>query len=789
MNNRAILTPSSAVPCTSVAEILFISSYPPRVCGIATYTQDLIKALHEKFTSSFKVRVCALESEGEHHDYGGEVDFVLNTDDANDFIELAQTINQDPLIKMVLVQHEFGLFDKRFYLEHFLKLVDKPIILVYHTVLPNPSEELKVNVQTMSHFSEMVIVMTHTSADILVQAYDLSRDHIKVIPHGTHLVPHLDKQELKEKYQMAGRQTLATFGLLSSGKSIETTLDSLPEILKSHPDVLFLIIGKTHPAVVKSEGEAYRHLLEEKVRTLGLQHHVQFVNHYLALPDLLEYLQLTDIYLFTSSNPHQAVSGTFAYALSCGCPIISTPIPHAREVLKNGEGLIVEFQNPKLLSAAVLNLFSDEKKLDKIRSKGIHRMAPTAWENAAIAHALVFESVGRGKLNMHYKLPPINLAHLKKMTTSMGIVQFAVINTPDLDSGYTLDDNARALVAVCQHYELTRDPEDLNLIRTYLEFIVFCWQKSGSFLNYMDQDHHFTSQNNETNLADSNGRAVWALGYLISLRGILPEPLVSMAEKTMDEVMPSLLAIHSTRAMAFCIKGLYYRSCTHLAPADVFILTELSNRLVQMYRHESTPEWSWFESYLTYGNSILPEALLCAWLVTGNPEYRAIAKSSFDFLLGKIFTPNRIRVISNQGWHHKGEEDRLVAKGGEQPIDVAYTILALRKFYLAFQDESYEVKSKLALDWFLGNNHLQQIIYNPCTGGCYDGLEETYINLNQGAESTVSYLMARLTLEKEVQRNRIDTAPHAVNHAFRYHQHLLFLGHLRFRRESNPECM
>jgi hypothetical protein len=267
-------------------------------------------------------------------------------------------------------------------------------------------------------------------------------------------------------------------------------------------------------------------------------------------------------------------------------------------------------------------------------------------------------------------------------------------------------------------------------------------------LNYVSEDGTFTEQNYETNLADSNGRAVWALEYLVSIGDLLPQLLVIDAEAIIECAITNALKIHSTRAMAFIIKGLYYRNLKNKLVQDMLLITRLANRLVQMYRHETDGNWRWFESYLTYGNSILPEAMLCAWLATGEPVYKEVAKSSFDFLLSRIFTEKNIKVISNKGWLHKGEEENRVSIGGEQPIDIAYTILALSKFYAVFRCHSYKNKIEIAFSWFLGNNHLHQIIYNPCTGGCYDGLEENYINLNQGAESTVSYLMARLTVEK-----------------------------------------
>jgi hypothetical protein len=282
-------------------------------------------------------------------------------------------------------------------------------------------------------------------------------------------------------------------------------------------------------------------------------------------------------------------------------------------------------------------------------------------------------------------------------------------------------------------------------------------------LNYVDEERNFTAQNSQTNLEDSNGRTIWALGYLTSLSHLLPKEFVDDADLTLQRALFNTHKIHSSRAMAFTIKGLYYADRKNLIPQNNALIKTLADRLVQMYRHEANQEWDWFESYLTYGNSILPEALLCAWLSTDDLVYKKIAKSSFDFLLSKIFNEHSISVISNKGWLYKENVLAPTAIGGEQPIDVAYTILALSKFYTAFKNTEYSQKIETAFSWFLGNNHLQQIIYNPCTGGCYDGLEEDYINLNQGAESTVSYLMARLTVAQLAERKQ--TMPIPIKHS------------------------
>ena len=727
-------------------EILFITSYPPRVCGIATYSQDLIKALNNKFSKSLSIKVCALESGDINYQYPGEVKYILKTSLAGGYEKLAFKINRDGNIKIVLIQHEFGFFNLQEQAFHqFLKYLTKPVMIVFHTVLPHPDKQLILKINNLAAFCESIIVMTRNSAGILVDEYKIPESKITVIAHGTHLVPHLSKELLKKKYGLNGRKVLTTFGLLSSGKSIETTLDALPAIIKTNPDVVFLIIGKTHPEVVKKEGEIYREKLESFVTLNKLSYHVIFVNDFLPLPELLEYLQLTDIYVFTTNDPNQAVSGTFVYAMSCACPIISTPIPHAMEVLTRDLGIIFDFRNSQQLAEGVIRLLNDEPLRKNISSNTLQKVVSTVWENSAVAHAILFEKISGNKITIGYNLPVINLSHLRQMTTETGIIQFSKINQPDISSGYTLDDNARALIVMCMHFKLTSDELSLFYIRKYLSFIKLCQQPEGDFLNYVDENNKFTDLNKTVNLDDANGRALWALGYLVTAEGLLPGEIISDAVEMIKKIIPHVESMHSTRSMAFSLKGLYHFNSSIESPDYTSLIITLANRLVQMYRHESAEKWEWFEGYLTYANSILPEVMLYAWLVTGDTKYKDIARTSLDFLLSQTFNENGIEVISNKNWSIRGQK---AGRFGEQPIDVAYTTMTLSKFYDVFMNEDYRLKMETAFNWFLGNNRLNQIIYNPCTGGCYDGLEETHVNLNQGAESTVSFLMARLTMEK-----------------------------------------
>lgn len=743
----------------SLPEILFITSYPNRECGIATYSQDLIRAIKKKFGNTYTVKVCALEGKDKQYHYPEEVKYILQTEDLMRYYDMAQKINDSKKTKMVVVQHEFGLFSGDYgdYYIQMLSLIKKPVITNFHTVLPNPDKKRKSDVKKIAALSASVIVMTETSATILQNDYGISPAKIKVIHHGTHLVKSSSPTVKNEKLHLGNRFVLSTFGLLNSGKCIETALDALPTIINKFPNVLYLIIGKTHPTVKAEEGERYRNFLEDKVVALGLQGHVKFIDKYLDLDDLLAYLQRTNIYLFTSKDPFQAVSGTFSYAMACGCPIISTPIPHATEMLKDGAGMIVDFQNPEQLAQAIIQLLYDPILLQQMSLNGLHKIAPTSWENSAIAHVELINKVIKDKpAKFNYKLPELSLEHVKRMTTDVGMIQFSQIATPDLVTGFTLDDNARALIAVAKHYQLTGNEDDLRLIEIYLDFIVFCQQEDGSFMNYVDHEGNYFDKNKDENLEDSNGRAIWALGEFCSYDCLFNEYFTKRAASALEKALPNIPDFNSPRAIAFSIKGLYHYNIKNNHLAIENLITSLADNLVSKFRGVSDSKWKWFEEYLTYANSVLPEAMLYAYLATGNSVFQETAIMSFDFLLSIIYKDNEIKVISNQGWQNKGKVSNAY---GEQPIDVAYTIMTLGLFYDTFRDKEYLKKMANAFDWFLGKNHLRQIVYNPCTGGCYDGLEEKHVNLNQGAESTLSYLMARLLIEKYVNKNQISYIP------------------------------
>lgn len=753
---------------SSQGRILVLTSYPPRVCGIATYTQDLVTALNRTFSAPHRYTICALEDGLVPRDYPGEVTHHLNTSDVDDHLRLASEVDNDPRIEQVWVQHEFGLYNggQGQYLLRFLDAVHKPIAITFHTVLPAPSAERRAMIRALAERARDIVVLTERSARILREEYVVPAEKITVIAHGTHPVRWRDKQWMKEKYGLRDRQILSTFGLLSSNKSIETALDALVAIKERSPSVLYLVLGRTHPEVVRQEGERYRESLLRKVEELGLQDHVRFVDRYLELDELLEYLQLTDVYLFTSKDPEQAVSGTFAYAMGCGCPVISTRIPHAAEVLDEGTGILIDFHRPDQLAQAAIELLLDPARMDRMGRNALHRMRATAWDNVAIAHARTFGRRTNSTDRLRFQWPEVSLQHLHRLTDTVGMVQFCDISEPDTASGHTLDDNARALIAVCVHAgNVGTTGHDNGLAVRYLDYILHCQQGSGRFLNYADTLGAFTRQNEGENLDDSNGRAVWALGTCVSHEHALSPRTVRSAEHALWACLPWVADLTSPRAIAFSIKGLHAYNTVRHSLRITALIDRLAERLLSMYRATATAQWNWFEPMITYGNAVLPEALLLAWLETKRIAYRETAIATFGFLLGCMFKGDMLRIISNRTWMGPGIEPHPF---GEQPIDAAYTVSALALFHDVLGDPEHERRLHMAFEWFLGRNHLAQVMYNRASGGCYDGLEEHSVNLNQGAESTVCYLLARSIMERSLRKPKPLALPTQVarTHAF-----------------------
>ena len=733
-------------------KMLIVSSYPPRECGLATFSNDVLNSVKKVFGDTLPIEVCALQNNKQQFNYGDEVKYIISSSSVEDYRLVAEKINERKDIGVICIQHEFGLHGGEYgdYFLVFLLALNKPIMTVFHTVLPNPDEKRRKVVQAIVDLSNKIVVLTNKSQEILINQYGSQQLKITVIPHGTHTVLWEQKELLKNKYHFFDKIVMSTFGLISENKNIETVLHALPEIIAKHPEVIYIIIGKTHPEIIKREGEKYRSKLIDIVKEYQLENNVIFINEFLELKQLLEYLTLSDIYLFSSKDPNQAVSGTFAYALSCGCTVISTPIPHALEALQDGNGILLKsFDNPKEFQDAILKLVENKEERITMGRNAYSQSRAAAWENIAIKYGLLFGELTHKEEDLRFNLPPIKLDHIKELTTDYGLLQFSKFSEPDPESGYTLDDNARALIDIVMYYSHNPEDEILRLADIYLNFIEDIQRKNGFFDNYKDLDRQLTRQNLEVNLEDANGRALWSLGYTISHKQLLPMNLIDRAENCWVKAFNRIPEISSPRAIAYTLKGLYYYYSVHPDETVKAYIEQLANKLLELYNINSEENWCWYEDYMTYVNNVLPEAMMFSFLATGEPKYLKIATITFDFLLSHYFMKGQLKVISNRGWFKK-QNERIFY--GEQPIEVATTIITLDLFHQVTGNVKYKDQLEVAFNWFLGNNHLKQIMYNPENGACYDGLEDKTININQGAESTLCFFKAQLIMEKYTKK-------------------------------------
>jgi len=723
------------------AKIGFFSSFPPKECGIATFTKDLTKAMNRKFNPRLKSKVIAIHGDEDFYNYSNQVILQINKEKISDYVVAAQQINDSPDIKLICIQHEFGLFggDYGKYLISFLDEIKKPVVITFHSVLPDPDEERKEIVKQILSKVSAIIVMAETAIEILNKEYDIEKNKIHVVYHGIPNVPFSSSEGFKKKLGLDNKIILSTFGLLSRGKGIEYVIRSLPPLVKKYPDLMYLIIGETHPVVRREEGEKYRNKLIKEVEKLGLQNNVKFYNKYLTLSEIISFLLASDIYLCTNLEKNQIVSGTLSYALGCGRAVVSTPILHAKEILADQRGMLAKFKNPESFTNAIDKILSDKQLKQELEKKAYSYARPMIWSNVASRYLNIFNQIVKLREETTKKYPNIKLNHLKNLTDNFGCIQFSKDFKPDISSGYTLDDNARALITTSLHNNLFNSQQSEKLTRIYLDFMEYAQEENGNFKNNYKNEEALTNPYSE----DSFGRAIWALGY--ATNKIKDQEIKQKAKTLFDNSYNMLEEFSSPRTKAFSIIGLCYYNKQYPNQENIIKIKKLADNLIELYNKNSTKDWQWFEKSLTYANSKLPEALFLAYETTKQKQYLEIAEKTLNFLSDTVFIDNELCPIGQEGWYIKDEKRSFF---DQQPIDVSCIV---QTYIIANQitnNKELHNKAVLAFNWFLGKNHLKQMVYNEATGGCYDGLSRENLNLNQGAESTISYLLARLILEE-----------------------------------------
>jgi glycosyltransferase involved in cell wall biosynthesis len=736
----------SNTPKSKKSWIAFLSTYPPRECGIATFTRDLVEACDDLFLPHEETKIIAMQEDAmTGRRYSKKVIGTITHSVQAEYRQAARKLNSLAQVKLVCIEHEFGIFGGSYgvFLLDFLDQLTKPVCITLHTVLPAPNDEMKAVVQKLGNRVDMITVMTRLSKEILVAEYSLDESKIRIIPHGIHPAAYSEGQKEKKRLKLSKRVVLSTFGLLSSGKGIEYALDALAMVVKEHPEVMYLIIGATHPNVQRHEGEKYREFLTEKITALGLQSHVSFYNKYLSTDELLEFLSATDIYLSLSLNPDQAVSGTLSYALGAGRTVISTAFAQAKEDVTNEVGFLVGFKDPKDISQKLLHFLNNKKEITNKGKNAYFRTRRMTWQNVALASMKAYVSIVPELNRADLALPPIKLSHLAHLTDSFGIFQFAALSDPDPAYGYTLDDNARALMAMAIYHEKHGGTQAAKLLGIYLKAVQYM-SKPGEkgFHNYVNFDKTLSVERNKIeNLEDANARCYFAL-CVVQASASLSQSVRDHTQKLLAENFSFENRAASPRALAYYLKG--FAELLKSDPANSILKERIkiyANFLVDRFNDVKGADWAWFEDILSYSNGVLPEAMFVAYQVTGEQVYYDIAKQTLDFLIGFSFRGNVCIPIGQSGWYRKSGERHFY---DQQPEEVTALVSALKVAYNTTSDEKYQEKLYQAFSWYLGNNLLGQIVYDQATGGCYDGLGEKEINLNQGAESTVVYLLARL---------------------------------------------
>ncbi len=725
--------------------VAYVGTYPPRECGIAEFTQDLTVNMDKRFNPSLRSKVIAINDNGSStYNYDkNKVKAYIDESDVEAYIDIAKYINNSKKIQLVSIQHEFGIFGGNYgeYIIPFLETLTKPVVTTFHSVLPMPDERRKKVVQAIIKRSSAAVVMTKAAVDILANDYGINARKIRVIPHGVPNVAFRNSMLAKKSLGLQDKTVISTFGLLSSGKGIEYVINALPKIIEKHPDILYLVIGETHPQVRKHEGERYRNKLRKLVEKLGLKDNVKFYNKYIPTMEIMKYLSATDVYVFAGQDPNQITSGTLAYAVGAGKAIVSTPCVYSRDTLADGRGIFVNFDDSESISQAVNGLLDNDSMRKELESKTYEYSRMMTWQNVAASYLGVFREVVELKegLGMH-KFPKIKLNHLRNLTDDTGIIQHAKHSVTDRNTGYTLDDNARALIVACNLHARNKDEASLGLMNTYLSFIRYTQREDGRFHNIISYDRRILD---EIGSEDSYGRAILAAAHVVASNS--QDGISAVAKFVFDNAIKHVYELEHLRPKAFSIIGLckYYEKHKH---EDILEkIKKLANDIVGRYEEEKSDEWRWFENSVTYSNGSLPEALFYAYQATKDEKYLKVAEESLAFLSSLVMMKDSMTLIGHNGWYNQHGKRAMY---DQQPVDAASMVEVFSTAYEVTRNKEYYDKAVLAFNWFLGKNSLGMMVYDETTGGSYDGLLSNCVNLNQGAESTVCYLIARLRLEE-----------------------------------------
>ncbi|HET8827717.1 MAG TPA: glycosyltransferase [Pelobium sp.] len=738
-------------------KIAYISTYMPRPCGLATFNSNLKNAIDKNLLKSKNESfVIAINDQNDldQYPYGKEVKYIIRQQYQKDYIETANFINNSNT-DVCIMQHEFGIYggDSGVYVLPLINRIEKPLITILHTVLQEPNYLQKLIIQDIALHSAKIVVMAKKAVDFLIGIYGIDREKIALIEHGVPNYSDSIEEILNKKNILPGKRVLLTFGLLSRNKGIETVIKALPAIVKKHPEVVYTIIGKTHPHILKNQGEEYRDYLKKLAADLGVSKNVNFINSFVSEEDLMKYLTAAEIYITPYLNEAQITSGTLSYAVGAGAAVVSTPYWHAQELLANNRGKLFDFGDDKALAEIVIALLDNDKALKNIRDNayayGLTIRYPKIgglYKNLAkeaISHHLPKEAFSFSELNADL-LPTFTLDYVKRLTDDTGIVQHAKYGIPNLKEGYCMDDNSRALIMILMAYDQYKSKEALDLLPIYLSFIQYMQCENGNFRNFLSFKREYLD---EVGTDDSYGRTLWALGFMIC--NSPNNSYKEFARELFFNSLQHLDKLEHLRGHANSIIGLAHYLKSYPDENVEYQLVLLADKLVTAYEKHVAEGWHWFEEKLTYDNAILPLALLKAYEITHKYIYKEIGLESLHFLDSETLEHGYYNPIGNDGWFYKNQEKAVF---DQQAIE---TMAAVMMYYQAFEttkDIKFIEKMFKTYLWFLGENALRVPLYDHETKGCCDGLTPQGLNRNQGAESTLAYFISHLTVLKAQEK-------------------------------------
>ena len=758
----ATLSPIAFTGCSLPlpTRIAFVGNHLPRQCGIATFTTDLCSALAAEFGSDrlFAIPVNDPESA---YDYPKEVRLELEQEDLTSYEQAAEFLNFNGN-DLVCVQHEYGIYGGVAG-QHILTLLRKlkmPVVTTLHTVLREPDANQRMVLEEVARLSDRLIVMSEQAAQFLREVYAIPSGKIDIIPHGVPDFQFMDPNYFKDRFGTEGKSVLLTFGLLSPNKGIENVIRALPGILARHPNVVYIVSGVTHPQIRKREGERYREGLLALAEELGVSSNLILVNRFVSAEELVEHVGAADIYITPYRQEAQIVSGTLAIALGAGKAIISTPYWHAKELLADNRGVIVPFEDPAAITEAVQRLLDNDGERHAMRKRAYLHSRETIWSKTAQKYMASFQRArfertlrpraahkGDVVTDAIDYLPEMNADHMLRLTDDTGILQHAIFSVPNSSEGYTTDDNARALIVSTLLDEIPSSGTGRFFANLSHRYLAFFWlalnHDTGRFRNFLSYDRRWLES---VGSDDSHGRALWALGNVLGhsrnagLRGA--------AGRLFEAAVPATLTFGSPRAWAYSILGM--QAYLDWFPGDRAIQgarNALANRLLDIYERTHSSTWRWFEKSLSYGNARLSQALILAGWRGHNQRMIEAGMDSLKWLVGEqhrddaeIFVP-----IGSNGFFIEGNEK---ARFDQQPVEACATISACLEVYRLTEEGLWFEEAQRVFRWFLGKNDLQVPLYDATTGGCRDGLHPDRINENQGAESTLSFLMAELEMHE-----------------------------------------